>query len=404
MGLEGIVIGRSTCLPALAALAVLCVTLRAEVINITRGGPPYDTVQSAVSAAQPGDSLLVLPGTYALTNSVNLDKAGLSLRGVGTNEAMILAPDVANGTALAIAAPNVTVENLQIRLPRKDNTRLVYVDADGATVRGNLLWGDWNVGDGAVSIGIYLRSSGGVSNFTIAGNVIHSLRQPGQIHGSRTNGLGFTESSGTVVSNHVYNTKGWTIWGGGRVTWLGNTFGSGGTNRWGTSLGTGDQVNIGDIAVLSYVPTNYYIDIVVLSRSNDACVVEDQRPSPAVLSVAYADPASAGGNGVRFEPYATLTQAVGRAAWGALVRALPGAYTDRVTLAKSLTFELAASVPVAQFDMIAAAPSGFVFRGWTGDTGGCVIAGGHITVVLNTNRTIAGTFTPAQVGALIQVR
>ena len=88
--------------PALAAKAV------------TRTVPTqYPTIQSAVNAANPGDTVLVKGGTYNEqvliqnnTNGVQLD--GLSL--VGTNGATLSGPGLQATVGIEVEANNVTVQ------------------------------------------------------------------------------------------------------------------------------------------------------------------------------------------------------------------------------------------------------------------------------------------------------
>jgi hypothetical protein len=378
----------------------------AEVTNLTQGGAAYPALQPAIDAATNGDALLVL-GTLTLanTNTVQINKANLTLAGINTNESVLVVTNFGGGTALDISGTNVTIRNLQIRLAEFVaglNPILIAVNANDATIQSNLLWGRFAQQPAGGGIGIKTRGTGGLTNVLIRGNIISSLRQPGQAFGKRNDGGAL--SSGAIVSNHVSNSRGWTIWGA-NIAFAGNTFGTGGTNQWGTYLGPGDQVNATDIAIVNsggqWADTNYYRDIMGLCAANGYGVVEDQRTNAEIrapiLSIVYVDPASAGGTGIAYSPYTSLTQAVNRAAWGGIIRALPGLYTNDLTLAKTLTFELTNSVPPTNFTITAAAPTWYRFDGWIGDTGGCAASRYTLTLRMDRRRIITAAFSPVRI-------
>ncbi len=115
-------------------------------------------------------------------------------------------------------------------------------------------------------------NAGAMSGLNIEGNTIYALRQPG-LHSA-------VLTTGTIQNNYVYGTKGWVL-EGGNLTFTGNTW------------GTGADANVYDIAILVDVGAGPYPDIVAMSNANNGAVIEDQRVSPAVLSVVYVDASTA---------------------------------------------------------------------------------------------------------------
>jgi hypothetical protein len=126
--------------------------------------PYYQTVQSAVNAARPGDWVLIYPGVYHEkteqfpTAGVWIQTPGLHIRGLDRNRVII---DGSNGTAaqpcpsaaaqqdftprdgiVVSKASGVTIENLTV---------CDYLAA-GDTGHGNEIW--WNGGDGTGTIGL----------------------------------------------------------------------------------------------------------------------------------------------------------------------------------------------------------------------------------------------------------
>src|SRR6266498_1239289 len=181
-------------LPVMALLASAMVALPApalaggdRVIRVTT------TIQAAVDAAMPGDTVLVPPGTYR--ESVLIDKSDLTLR--GSRGAEIDAHGFTNGITVGtgeetpgpdgfpvcppLALRNVTVEGLTVRNAEDNGISLIGVD--GFQLRGgryvdNHEYGvfprcsthgalEGNLAEGANDTGIYVGNDTGV---TVTGN------------------------------------------------------------------------------------------------------------------------------------------------------------------------------------------------------------------------------------------
>jgi parallel beta-helix repeat protein len=181
------------------------------------------TIQAAVDAAMPGDTVVVPPGTYRET--VRIDKSDLTLR--GTRGAIIDAYGFTNGIRVGtgeetpgpdgfpvcppLALRNVTVEGLTVR--NAEDNGIFLIGVDGFRVRGgryldNHEYGvfpscsthglvDGNLAEGANDTGIYVGNDTEVS---VTGN-----RAAGN-----TSGFEVENSSDVVVrANHASgNTAG----------------------------------------------------------------------------------------------------------------------------------------------------------------------------------------------------
>jgi hypothetical protein len=105
---------RWTALVAVAAVAatVLLVAPRVgadpQVLRVPDG---YPTIQAAVTAARPGDLVLVAPGVYHESVVVPEDKPGLTIRGLDRND-VVLDGEHARGNAITVYANDVTLENM----------------------------------------------------------------------------------------------------------------------------------------------------------------------------------------------------------------------------------------------------------------------------------------------------
>lgn len=160
-------------------------------------------------------------------------------------------------------------------------------------------------------------NAGAFSGIEISNNEFYSLRQPLYISGT---------STGNVTNNLTYGTKGWVL-EGGNLTFTGNTW------------GTGAQANVYDVAIIPSMPAIYYTDIVAMSNANNGAVIEDQRVSPAVLSVVYVDASTsyAGDFGGRYHPYSSITPAITRVVAGGTIEVAAGTYAEDIIVNKSIT-------------------------------------------------------------------
>jgi len=272
----------------------------------------YATLQEAVTGASGGQTIEVAAGSYHLPSQVNVNKA-VTIRGNGTNGDWNSKLTVSgSGYRLNISAA-AAIENLEIEKTDKVGVQnIIYIGASNITIQYNKIHGQYEFGDGQVERA--MEFPGGLSGLSINNNTIHNLRQPAYINGT---------STGTISSNYTYNTRGWVL-DGGDLTFTGNTWG----------------INVFDIAILSGAPGSFYTDIVAVSEANNDAVIEDQRVSPAVLSVVYVDiSASSGGNGGLYQPYQSINQAVARVVEGGKIFAAEGTYIEAVTIDKRMLLQ-----------------------------------------------------------------
>lgn len=98
------------------------------------------------------------------------------------------------------------------------------------------------------------------------------------------------------------------------------------------------QTNVYDIAILSLAPPTAYTDIVAMSNANNEAVIEDQRVSPAVLSVAYVDASTSFSSdlGGKYHPYSSITPAITRVVAGGKINVADGTYNEDVIIPKNL--------------------------------------------------------------------
>jgi hypothetical protein len=274
-------------------------------------GGCHQTIQEAIDAANAGDIINIEAGTYFLASTVNLNKAGLTLQGVGVPLIQVSG----TGYRFLITAEGVKIDGVRIEKTDKTGVQnIIGIQASNTSITNNEIYGQFVIGDGEVSRA--MEMSGGISGLVVNGNTIHHLRQPAYIN---------TPVLGTISNNYVYGTKGWVIAGGG-VTFIGNTW------------GTGTDVNVYDIAVINGVIPGYYPDIVAMSNANNGAVIEDQRVSPAVLSTVYVDAATSYSTdlGGLYHPYSSITPAIARVIPGGTIHVAAGTYIENIVVNKSV--------------------------------------------------------------------
>ncbi len=136
-------------------------------------GQTYTTIQSAVNAANPGDTINVASGTY--TEDVNITKS-VTLNGLAGAKLVVVDGSSSNG--MSINANNVTIQGFDIEGP----------------VSSSYTTYTWSSN---ISRGIVVAS--GVTGFTITNNKVENLRNDILIDGRG--------NTGSVTNNVIDNSK-----------------------------------------------------------------------------------------------------------------------------------------------------------------------------------------------------
>jgi len=136
--------------------------------NLTKGGKinvpaDYPTIQAAIDAANPGNTIFVVAGTY--TENVIVDKS-VSIKGAGADNTIVVG--LGNNTAFTISADNVSISGFTIT--RADNvwqSGILVLEAANVRIANNII--EYN------AYGIFLGSSNGA---TIVNNIIRYSDAP----------------------------------------------------------------------------------------------------------------------------------------------------------------------------------------------------------------------------------
>ncbi len=281
--------------------------------------PAATTIGAAVAAANPGNTIRVCSGTYNLASTVNLNKAGLTILGVGATRPIVQIP-TATGYGFAVGAANVTLDNLEIQKTDLGTPsvphNMILVLGSNFTAQNNLIYGPnpggtWNATN---YVSRAFEVGGGLSGLLFQNNTIHTLRQPAYIN----------TSSGSALNNNVSGTKGWVI-DGGNIAFNANTFGE-------------PQNQDCDIALLASVNPANYPNLLALSQNNDnGFICAQYAGGQNGRAIAYVDATPSAGNGSDNSNYTTITEGINGALPGGTVQVAEGTYVENLVINKSLT-------------------------------------------------------------------
>lgn len=169
------------------ALATLTAVTPAHAIGV-RTVHPGESIQQAVDASGPGDTVLVLPGTYP--GSVRITVAGLTLRGFGTDT--VITPGGGTDNACATAGHGICVVGTEAA-PLPD------VTIDSLTVTGFRRNGI----DASATTGLTVRSSYVHDN--AQQGISQEMSTRATIIGNRSTDNG---QSGVFLANYAYREGG----------------------------------------------------------------------------------------------------------------------------------------------------------------------------------------------------
>ncbi len=283
-------------------------------VTISGGPGIFSNIQAAFDESDTGD-IINIYGTHVLGSGV-----------INVNKAVTFSCDPAariqvSGTTenFNFSAIGASLEGCDIE--KTDNAgNIIYIGADDVSLLGNTMHGQWSYNLGDVSRAMTVTY--GITGLIIEDNTIYSLRQPAYINGSLA-----SPTTGNITNNFVYATRGWVI-DGANMSFSGN--------RW----GTGANANAVDIAILAATDLSYYTDIPAISAANNSAVIEDQRVSPALLSIVYVDGSVVtSGDGTARSPKKTIAEGVARVVPGGQVIVAAGTYTENLSISKALTLQ-----------------------------------------------------------------
>ena len=212
---------------------------------------PYHAIDQALAAAQPGGTIHLLRGTYPVTQQLAVQTPGLTLQGTAGAVIVLQAPVV----PFLLNGDDNTIADLTITSDNPYPVEFIQLAGNGDRILNWQIYGPNQPGDSSTwVVNRGFVTQGNAANALVQGNVFHTLRQPAYLNPG---------STGTIIQNVVYNTRGFVV---DQATFLFSG------NSWGL------PANAVDIALLAGTASGApYDPLAQLEASNSSATVSDQR-------------------------------------------------------------------------------------------------------------------------------
>ncbi len=213
---------------------------------------PYGTIQQGLTAVAPTGTVHILGGTYPVTATMTVNKAGVTIKGYPNTVIELQAAAI----VFTVLGSGVTIEGLRITSDNPYAVEFIQIGGANHKLIGNVIYGPPQAGPstGWVVNRGFLTQANNMTNLTVQNNIFYSLRQPAYLNPNTT---------GHIVHNVVYNTRGFVV-DRAVVVFSGNSWGS--------------PENASDIALLLGTITGPpYDPLTDLSVNNSDALIDDQR-------------------------------------------------------------------------------------------------------------------------------
>lgn len=212
---------------------------------------PFQTIDQALAVSKQNGTINVLSGTYPITQQIVLNIKGITIKGMAGTEILLQAPVV----PLLTNSDNITIEGLTMTSDNPYPVEFIQIGGNNNQILNNDIYGPDQSGDSSTwVVNRGFVTQGGVTNLLVRNNIFHTLRQPAYLN---------PNSTGTIMDNVVYNTRGFVV-DQAIVLFSGNSWGI--------------PENAVDIALLSGTITGApYDPLSALEASNSDATISDQR-------------------------------------------------------------------------------------------------------------------------------
>lgn len=216
---------------------------------------PFGTIQEGINAVSPGGTVNILGGTYPITAQMVINKEGITLEGRPDTLIVLQTPVI----PMLVTGRGITLRGLNITSDIPYAVEFIQFAGVNHKLIENIIFGPpqsgpssgWIVNRGFVT-------QGNVTGLTVKNNIFYSMRQPAYLN---------PNSTGHIVNNVVYDTRGWVV---DRAIFVFSG------NSWGIPENTED--NGADISLLAGTITGApYDPITALSENNNMAAINDQR-------------------------------------------------------------------------------------------------------------------------------
>lgn len=160
---------------------------------------PFLTIEEALANAKPNSIINILSGTYPITNQIVLNIPGIIIKGRASN-IFILESSI---VPFLSASDNITFDGLNITSNTPYPVEFIQIGGNNNQIINCQIYGPPQSGDSStwvVNRGFVTQNN--ISNLLVRNNIFYSLRQPAYLN---------PNSTGTIMDNIVYNTRGYVI-------------------------------------------------------------------------------------------------------------------------------------------------------------------------------------------------
>jgi hypothetical protein len=194
----------------------------------------------------------VLGGTYPITATIGINKAGVTIKGYPSTLVILQAAVI----PFVVTGSGVTIDGLTITSDNPYAVEFVQFGGTNHKLVNNYIFGPPQAGPstGWVVNRGFVTQLGNMTNLIVQDNIFYFMRQPGYMNPNTT---------GYIINNIAYNTRGYVV---DRSVFVFSD------NSWGIPQ------NAVDIALLVGTITGApYDPLTALSAYNNSAVISDQR-------------------------------------------------------------------------------------------------------------------------------
>lgn len=212
---------------------------------------PFDTIEQALTVIRSDGCIHVLRGTYPVTQQIALNVPGLTVKGYAGTVILLQAPVV----PFLCNGEDITIEGLTMTSDNPYPVEFIQIAGAGDRIINCQIYGPEQTGDSSMwVVNRGFVTQGNASDLLVRNNVFHTLRQPAYLNPG---------STGTIIDNVVYNTRGYVV---DQAVFLFSG------NSWGI------PANAVDIALLYGTTAGApYDPLSALEASNSSATISDQR-------------------------------------------------------------------------------------------------------------------------------
>ena len=149
--------------------------------------------------AKSNSTINVLPGTYPISNQLNLNIPGLTLNGYRGSNILL-----ENATVpFLVSVDNVTIKGFNMTSNNPYPVEFIKVGGNNAQILDNEIYGPEQAGDFStwvVNRGFVTQL--GATNLLVRNNIFYNLRQPAYLN---------PNSTGIIMNNVCFNTRGYVV-------------------------------------------------------------------------------------------------------------------------------------------------------------------------------------------------